>query len=69
MVRDGLNGYIHAGGDVGALKRDLIRIASLDQETREEMGRVSFELSRQYLPELWAERLIREFQEVRIKKL
>jgi glycosyltransferase involved in cell wall biosynthesis len=57
LVRDGYNGYVTEPGQVRSLSSALVRMHRLSDVERQEFGRRSFELSKQYKPERWARTL------------
>lgn len=58
LLRDGWNGYLIEPGSVAELTDALIRMHTLSNDARRAMGVNSFELSKQYTPELWAATLV-----------
>ena len=58
LLRDGWNGYLVEPGSVDELTTALLRLHNISDEGRCEMGRNSFELSKQYTPKRWAETLV-----------
>jgi glycosyltransferase involved in cell wall biosynthesis len=59
LVSDGHNGYLFAPGDADHLGRLMVRLTRMSDNDLQDMGRNSFELSRQFTPALWADRLLR----------
>jgi glycosyltransferase involved in cell wall biosynthesis len=57
LVRNGYNGFITETSDCQSLAVALARMHRLNGSDREEFGRRSFELSKQYTPERWAKTL------------
>lgn len=57
LVRDGYNGYVTDAGHVRSVAAALTRMHRLSEDERQEYGRRSFELSKQYTPERWAKTL------------
>ena len=64
LLRDGWNGYLIEAGSVSELAFALKMMHSASNESRCEMGRNSFELSKQYTPERWAETLVKGFTRI-----
>ena len=58
LLRDLHNGYLFPTGDADALVRTMVRMHGLADERRAEYGSASFELSKQYTPQRWAETLV-----------
>lgn len=57
LVRDGYNGYVTNPGDSEHLAWAMIRAHKLTEVERQEFGRRSFELSKQYTPKRWSRTL------------
>lgn len=58
LVRHLYNGYMFPVGDVDFLAECLVAISTLTDAERSAMGERSSSLSRQYLPERWADTLV-----------
>ncbi len=58
LLRDGYNGLLVQPENVGHLSEALRRMSAFEGTKREEMGRRSHELSKQYTPERWANTLV-----------
>lgn len=58
LLRDGWNGYLFETGNVDHLAEAMTRMHKASLEQRAEMGEASFQLSKQFTPELWARQLI-----------
>ena len=58
LVQDGYNGYIFQSGNVDHLTSRMIQMSSLDNTGFHRMGEASFELSKQFTPDRWADTLI-----------
>ena len=58
LIHDGYNGFVFESGNVSDLARCLLTISQLDEHKRKVMSRRSWELSKQYTPDRWAETLI-----------
>jgi glycosyltransferase involved in cell wall biosynthesis len=54
LVREAYNGFVTETGNAGSLASALVRMHNLGGTEREEFGRRSFELSKQYTPQRWA---------------
>lgn len=65
LLRDCLNGYTFPAGNSMALAERMARISLLEDDKRSEMGEHSFELSKQYTPERWANVLLAGVRRVR----
>ena len=59
LVSDGHNGYLFEPGDVDQLRALMVRLTKMGDKALESMGRNSHALSKQFTPELWADRLLR----------
>ncbi len=64
LVSDGHNGYLFAPGDVGHLRDLMHRLTAMRADDVRQMGSNSFELSKQFTPELWADRLLRKLEQL-----
>lgn len=62
LLKSGFNGVCVPTGDADALADAMVKISEMDEAERTRWGEASFELSKQYTPERWAERLLREFE-------
>ena len=58
LVQDGYNGFVAENENVAHLAEKMIQLHGLSREQRRLMGERSFELSKQFTPERWAETLI-----------
>ena len=58
LLKHNSNGFLFENGNVEQLSDSLVKIASLSSEKWENMSQLSFELSKQYTPEIWAKTLI-----------
>jgi len=58
LVREGYNGFIFEPDNVQQLARYLLEIEQTNSADLRKMGHGSFELSKQFTPELWADTLI-----------
>lgn len=58
LLRDLHNGFGFPAGDAAGLAERMVRMHGLAAERRAEFGCASFELSKQYTPQRWAETLI-----------
>jgi glycosyltransferase involved in cell wall biosynthesis len=65
LVRDGYNGFVTEAGNPQSLASALIRMHKLSEVERQEFGRRSFELSKQYTPGRWAKTFSEGFALVR----
>ncbi len=63
LLRHLYNGYQFPAGDAVALAQAMVAIHKLSDDRRAEFGQASFELSKQYTPQRWAETLARRIQE------
>jgi glycosyltransferase involved in cell wall biosynthesis len=59
LVSDGHSGYLFEPGDADHLRALMVRLTQMSDQQLETMGRNSHELSKQFTPELWADRLLR----------
>jgi glycosyltransferase involved in cell wall biosynthesis len=57
LLRDHFNGFTFPTGDAEALAERMMRMSGLDESARAIWGENSFQLSRQYTPERWAQTL------------
>lgn len=57
LLRHLYNGYQFPAGDAAGLARAMVAMHELSDERRAEFGQASFELSKQYTPQRWAETL------------
>lgn len=67
LLRDGYNGYLVETGSSDMLVRAMLTMEENSSGKLHEMGRASYQLSRQFLPEIWAERLLRGYQEAKLQ--
>lgn len=58
LLQDGFNGYLFESENAAHLADSMHRMASVDRETREEMGRRSRMLAAQFTPDRWAQTLV-----------
>ncbi|MCB0557238.1 MAG: glycosyltransferase family 4 protein [Phaeodactylibacter sp.] len=58
LLTDGFNGFSFENGNAAQLAQRMLAIASLPAQQWEAMSRGSFELSKQYTPEIWARTLV-----------
>lgn len=58
LVQDYYNGFTFASGDANQLADVMTRMSALPEKSLREMGKRSRELSRQFLPERWADTLV-----------
>lgn len=58
LVKDGFNGFVFKTGNHNQLSNCLQKISSLSPEKWEAWSHNSYQLSRQYTPEIWAETLM-----------
>lgn len=58
LLRDGFNGYSFPTSDKDALVDRMVRMTEMKESKRNQWGKASFELSKQYTPERWVETLI-----------
>jgi glycosyltransferase involved in cell wall biosynthesis len=58
LVRDSFNGYVFPAGDKSALAERMTKISALEEPLLAQFGRNSFNLSKQYTPERWAQTLL-----------
>lgn len=61
LVQPGYNGFIFGSGDVAELAGLMSRVSAMDDERLDEMSRASFDLSRQFSPQRWADTLLQAF--------
>lgn len=62
LVSDGHNGFVFESGDIDHLSDLMIHVTQMRDAELREMGARSFELSKQFTPKLWADRLLRRIQ-------
>lgn len=55
LLQDGYNGYIFETENVNQLADYMLHLSHIPPEQRKEMGQRSFDLSRQFTPERWAD--------------
>jgi glycosyltransferase involved in cell wall biosynthesis len=58
LLQDGLNGYLFRSGDAQHLASAMANLTQASAEERQKMGARSFELSKQYTPECWADTFV-----------
>ena len=58
LLRDGFNGISVPAGDTDSLVNAMVRMTEMEESKRNEWGKASFELSKQYTPERWVETMI-----------
>ena len=58
LLQDRYNGYLFKAGDARHLAQCMIQMTALTDEERAEMGNRSFELSKQFTPQRWADTLV-----------
>jgi glycosyltransferase involved in cell wall biosynthesis len=57
LIHPGQNGFLFNSGDTDQLARLMARVEALSAERREAMSKASYQLSRGYTPQIWAETL------------
>jgi len=65
LLQNGYNGFRFESGSVEGLAHCLMRMSQCAQAEREEMGTRSYDLSKQFTPDRWAETLMRGLTELR----
>jgi len=68
LLQDGYNGFTIGTDDVQHLSECLQRMSAMGQANRADMGRRSYELSKQYTPQRWARTLVEGIQRLRESK-
>ncbi|HEX8833532.1 MAG TPA: glycosyltransferase family 4 protein, partial [Abditibacteriaceae bacterium] len=63
LLQDGYNGFLFETGNVSHLVRCMTNLTALTPEARGIMGQRSYELSKQFTPQLWAQTLTRGLQD------
>ena len=58
LLKDSFNGFTFPAGSASALAERMVKMSSLREDQRSEMGERSFQLSKQYTPERWADILL-----------
>jgi glycosyltransferase involved in cell wall biosynthesis len=58
LLRDHYNGYTFPAGSARTLAERMAKMSLIEDEQRSKMGERSFQLSKQYTPERWADILI-----------
>lgn len=62
LLQDGYNGFSFERGNAAHLTKCLLKLSALSPERRQEMGRASHELSKQFTPTRWARTLVEGLQ-------
>lgn len=60
LLQDYFNGFLFRTGDVHHLVDRMIALSNMSENRRKLMGQNSHELSKQFMPERWAETLVKE---------
>jgi len=57
LLKHGQNGFVFPAGDADQLCKAMLRVHNLSAHQRQQFGRISMQLSEQYTPRLWADKL------------
>lgn len=68
LVQDGYNGFLFESGDIKHIALCMASISEASPQHRAEMGQRSYELSRQFTPDRWAQTLIKGFSALKEKQ-
>lgn len=67
MLSEGFNGFVFPPGEAEQLAQSMIRMSSLSESERLEMGESSHQLSKQFTPQGWARTLARGIDRLRMR--
>jgi glycosyltransferase involved in cell wall biosynthesis len=67
LVHDGYNGAVIPPGNAQELTAAMLRLSSLDDSRLRQMGEASFQLSQQFTPQLWAQRVLQDGAALRLR--
>jgi len=67
LVHDGYNGAVIPPGNAKQLTAAMLCISGLDDSRLRQMGEASFQLSQQFTPQLWAQRVLQNGAALRLR--